>query len=236
MLPWERLGEAIAPDGARLELRRRGHEYRIWAGGVELMSNEDEPSSRALADLGCAHLAAADRRAAPRVLVGGLGMGYTLRAALDLVGPRGVVEIAELVPEVVAWNEGPLGPLAGHPLRDPRTELHVGDVRARIDPARDRYDAILLDVDNGPIRVAHEANDALYSPRGIAAASRALRPGGVLGVWSLADDARFTTRLQRGGLEVQVHRVFGSRKGRGREHVIWIARRPERPRPPRARS
>ena len=142
------------------------------------------------------------------------------------MGPRGVVEIAELVPEVVAWNEGPLGPLAGHPLRDPRTELHVGDVRARIRAARGAYDAILLDVDNGPIAVAHQGNNALYATRGIDEAWHALRPGGVLGVWSLSDDTRFTTRLARRGFAAQAHRVFGSRKGRGREHVIWIARRP----------
>jgi spermidine synthase len=222
MLPWERLGSAIAPDGEPLELRRRGHEYRIWAGKHELMSNEDEPSSRSLADLGCAHLSS---NAPARVLVGGLGMGFTLRAALDRVGPHGVVEIAELVPEVVAWNEGPLGPLAEHPLRDPRTELHVGDVRRRIRAASAFYDAILLDVDNGPISVAHTGNDALYSERGIREAFGALRPGGVFGVWSLLDDARFTVRLERRGFDVKVHRVFGSRKGRGREHVIWIAKR-----------
>ena len=186
------------------------------------MSNEDEPSSRSLAELGCAHLSAG---AEARLLVGGLGMGFTLREALDRVGPRATVEVAELVPEIVAWNEGPLGPLADHPLRDPRTEVRVGDVATIIGAARARYDAILLDVDNGPIRVAHAGNDALYSDRGIAAAWAALRPGGVLGVWSLADDAKFTKRLRRGGFRVDVHRVFGSRKGRGREHVVWIARR-----------
>lgn len=223
MLPWERLGTAIAPDGEPLELRRRGHEYRIWAGKHELMSSEDEPSSRSLAELGCAHLT---RDAAVRVLVGGLGMGFTLRAALDRVGPDGIVEIAELVPEVVTWNEGPLGPLAGHPLRDPRAKLFRGDVRTCIRKASTFYDAILLDVDNGPIKVAHASNDALYSERGIREAFAALRPGGVLGVWSLLDDARFTARLERRGLDVKVHRVFGSRKGRGREHVIWIAKRP----------
>ena len=232
MQPWEKLGSARAPDGEFLELRRRGHELRIWAGGVELMSNEDEPSSRSLSELGCAHLA---KDAAARVLVGGLGMGFTLRAALDLVGPRASVEIAELVPEVVAWNEGPLGPLAGHPLRDPRTVLFVGDVRERIRASRDRYDAILLDVDNGPIHVAHEANDALYSPRGIAEAFTALRPGGVLGVWSLAPHAGVTKRLERQGFEARVGRVFGSRKGRGREPVIWIATKPASAPPPRRR-
>lgn len=223
MQPWERLAHATAPDGEPLELMRRGHEWRIRAGGTELMSSEDEPSSRSLAELGCAHL---ERDAKARVLVGGLGMGFTLREALDRVGPGSVVEIAELVPEVVTWNEGPLGPLAAHPLRDPRVEVHVGDVRARIGAGRARYDAILLDVDNGPIRVAHAANDALYADRGITETWAALRPGGVLGVWSLSDDARYTKRLERRGFLVDVHRVFGSRKGRGREHVIWIARRP----------
>ncbi len=223
MLPWERLGNAIAPDGEPLELRRRGHEYRIWAGKHELMSNEDEPSSRALAELGCAHLSP---NAASRVLVGGLGMGFTLRAALDRVGHDGLVEIAELVPEVVAWNEGPLGPLANHPLRDARTKLYAGDVRKKIRAASSFYDAILLDVDNGPIKVAHASNDALYSERGIREAFAALKPGGVLGVWSLLDDARFTARLERRGFDVKVHRVFGSRKGRGREHVIWVAKIP----------
>ncbi|HUG36047.1 MAG TPA: hypothetical protein VML54_03800, partial [Candidatus Limnocylindrales bacterium] len=125
MEPWERVGQATAPDGQPLELMRRGHEWRIRAGGTELMSSEDEPSSRSLASLGCAHLAP---NAEARVLVGGLGMGFTLREALDRVGPASEVEIVELVPEVVAWNEGPLGPLAEHPLRDARVQVHVGDV------------------------------------------------------------------------------------------------------------
>ncbi len=222
MIPWESLNRATAPDGAVLELRRRGHEYLILAGSRDLMSNEDESSSRALSTLGCAHLAK-DRPA--RVLVGGLGMGFTLRAALDAVGPKAVVEIAELVPAVVEWNRGPLGPLAGHPLDDPRTELHVGDVRRRIAAARGGYDAILLDVDNGPDALAHPQNDALYGPRGLAEAWTALRPGGVLGVWSFSDDRASTKRLQRQGFEVKVERVFGSAKGRGRHHVVWIARK-----------
>ena len=235
MLPWQLLATTVAPDGTTLELRRRGTESVVRAGGHELMSSEDESSSRALAELGCAHLPRGTQR---RVLVGGLGMGFTLRAALDRVGPNAVVEIAELVPAVVEWNDGPfgLGQLAGHPLRDPRTELHVIDVRERIRVARESYDAILLDVDNGPIALAHAANDRLYRNRGIADAWEALKPGGVLGVWSLLDDRRFTRRLEAKGFDVRVQRVHGSRKGRGREHVIWVARRPlpdrsaERPR------
>lgn len=231
MLPWETLATTLAPDGVPLELRRRGRDVVIRAGAHELMSNEDESSSRSLAELGCAHLERAQRA---RVLVGGLGMGFTLRAALDRVGPNGVVEVAELVPAVVEWNEGPLdlGALAGHPLRDRRALVRHGDVRRFLCEAHERYDAVLLDVDNGPIALAHRANDGLYGHRGIDECWGALRPGGVLGVWSLLDDRRFTQRLERRGFAVRVERVHGSRRGRGREHVIWVARRPL-PRPAR---
>lgn len=225
MIPWETLGTAAAPDGAPLELRRRGAEYRILAGGRELMSSDDEGSSRALGELGCAHL---DGTHPARVLVGGLGMGYTARAVLDRVGPGGVVEVAELVDAVVAWNRGPLASLADAPLDDRRTELHVGDVRARIRAGRGRYDAILLDVDNGPNALAHAQNDVLYGRRGIAEMWAALRPGGVVGVWSLLDERPFTRRLEQQGFAARVHRVPGSRKGRGRYHYVWIAHRPDR--------
>lgn len=228
MIPWETLASATAPDDTSLELRRRGDEYRIRAGAHELMSSRDEASSRSLSELGCAHL-----QPAAHVLVGGLGMGFTLRAALDLVGD-GIVEICELVPAVVEWNQGELGPLAGHPLRDPRTRLTVGDVGASIRGAESRYDAILLDVDNGPIALAHSDNHALYSSRGIAAAWRALKPEGVLAVWSLLDDERFTKRLKQHGFDARAHLVPGAHD-RGREHVIWVARKLGRDRP-RTRS
>lgn len=227
MRPWNKVATAAAPDGVVLELRRRDEEYLIAAGGHDLMSSEDEGSSRALAELGCDDL---HRTEAARVLVGGLGMGYTLRAALDQTGPGAQVEVAELVPAVVNWNRQWLGQLAGHPLQDPRVELHVEDVGTRIRAERDHYHAILLDVDNGPAVLAHQANGALYSPRGLAEAWAALRPGGVLGVWSYADDHRFSARLTRQGFASQVHRVPGSRKGRGRYHWIWVARRPKSPR------
>lgn len=223
MIPWEKLAVAEALDGKPLELRRRGDEYVIMADGQQLMSSEDESSSKDLARLGCAHL---DRRAPARVLVGGLGMGYTQRAALDCLGPRAVVELCELVEAVVEWNRRWLGALAGSPLDEKRTELHLEDVRRRIDAANGRYDAILLDVDNGPTALAHKRNNALYSARGIEAAWRALKVGGVLAVWSFGDDKRFTARLEKQGFEVEVQRVHGSRKGRGRYHVIWTARRP----------
>ncbi len=223
MIPWEQLDEDVAPDGERLVLRRRGAEYLIVAGGYDLMSSEDEGSSRALANLGCLHLLPGQPG---RVLVGGLGMGYTLRAALDTCGPKVRVEVAELVPAVVRWNQGPLAELAGRPLDDPRCELHIGDIRARIrSAAESSYDAILLDVDNGPECLAHRQNAKLYDESGLQEAWVALRKGGVLGVWSFSDDKRFTERLARAGFSAEVRKVEGSRKGRGRHHVIWLATR-----------
>lgn len=226
MRPWEELARTTAPDGTALELRRRGHELLIRAGGRDLMSSEDDRSSRELARLGCAHI---DGARAACVLVGGLGMGFTLRAALDATGPGATVEVAELVPAVAEWNEGWLGELADRPLEDPRAELRIADVRDVIRSARARYDAILLDVDNGPDALAHDANEALYSDRGLAEIRAALRPGGVLGVWSFSDDEGFTARLRRAGFVAQAHRVPASRKGRGRFHVVWIARTPGGP-------
>lgn len=221
--PWIEIDRAIAPDGEELILRRRGHEFLILAGRHDLMSSEDARSSKALAELGCAHI---QDRADARVLVGGLGMGYTLRAALDAVprAPQCTVEVAELLPAVVQWNRTHLSALAGAPLDDPRTVVHVGGVRRRIDETPGHWDAILLDVDNGPDALAHRANEALYSRAGIAAARRALRPGGVFGVWSFSDDSKFTARLKRGGFKPETHRVAASRKGRGRHHFIWTAR------------
>lgn len=223
MLPWQQIDAATAPDGTQVVLRRRGREYLILAGGHDLMSSEDDVSSRALAELGCAHI---DRTKPARVLVGGLGMGYTLRAALDRTGPDATVEVAELVPAIAQWNRDLLAELAQKPLADRRAALHIGDVRDRIRAGNGRYDAILLDVDNGPDALAHPQNAALYGKRGLTAAWAALRPGGALGVWSFSDDAGFTNRLERQGFAAVVNRVSASRKGRGRYHYIWVARRP----------
>jgi spermidine synthase len=223
MLPWKVLAQDVAPDGTNLELRVRGREYLIRAGGRDLMSADDVASSKALAELGCAHI---DSTRPARVLVGGLGMGYTLRAALDHTGSAATVEVVELVEAVVRWNREWLGALADHPLNDPRTTIIVDDVAARIRAARDRYDAILLDVDNGPDALAHAANERLYGPAGLAEARTALRRGGVLGVWSFSDDPGFTQRLRRAGFDPQVHRVSASRRGRGRHHFVWIAATP----------
>tara|TARA_R110002096_G_scaffold171490_6_gene344560 strand:+ start:22689 stop:23363 length:675 start_codon:yes stop_codon:yes gene_type:complete len=222
MIPWEKLAKGEAPDGEVLELRRRGHEYLIYAGGYDLMSSEDDTSSIALSEYGCAHL---NKTVPVRVLVGGLGMGYTLRAALDRVSAKSTVEIAELVSSVVDWNREWLGDLAKNPLDDPRTKLLLSDVRKPIRKGKSSYDAILLDVDNGPDALAHKQNDGLYGKRGIEAAYGALKSGGVLGVWSFNDDPSFTRRLERSGFAVTTHRVSASKKGRGRYHQIWTARK-----------
>lgn len=213
MRPWVLLDTATAPDGTALTLHEHGGGYTIRAGGLDLMSSRTHGSEVALAGV--------VERPDARVLVGGLGMGFTLRAALDRLGPAGRVTVAELVPAVVAWNQGPLGPLAGHPLADPRVELHVGDVRAAL--ARGGWDAVLLDVDNGPEAFTVDANAALYGRAGLAAARRALRPGGVLAVWSAFEAPAFSRRLQEAGFGSEVVRVR-AHAGRGARHVVYVGR------------
>lgn len=222
MKPWELLGRAVIPgtDG-EMRLSRREGEFSIHLSTQtsELMNSRMHASEDALADLACAAIAG---RARPHVLVGGLGMGFTLAAALRGVGPGGTVTVAELVPEVVEWNRGPLGECAGRPLEDPRTRVHVGDVAELLRGGHSTYDAVLLDVDNGPEGMTHHGNDWLYSPQGLAAARRTLRPGGVLAVWSATPEPRFTTRLNRAGFRVEVHTVR-ARPGKGAHHTIWLA-------------
>lgn len=225
MIPWEKLGEAEAPGGGKLTLHRRGHEFAIRVDGKELMGNRQHGSEDALARLGCEGLAELPKA---RVLIGGLGMGFSLRAALDVLRPDARVEIAELVPAVVAWNRGPLSALAGDPLSDRRVEVHEGDVVPVIGSARGRYHAILLDVDNGPDALTSPGNARLYGANGLQRASAALCPGGTLAVWSAEDDARFTGRLERAGFRVRVERVLARHNGamrRGKRHVLWLAQR-----------
>jgi spermidine synthase len=219
--PWELLGEARTPDGKAMTLTRRGGEYVIHADGKSLMSSRMHGSEEALAVFACRGLGA---RAAPRVLVGGLGMGFTLRATLELLPPDASVVVAELVPAVVAWNRGPLGPLAGYPLEDPRVRVETCDVAALLRASRAAFDAVLLDVDNGPRAFTAQANAALYGDRGLAAARAALAEGGTLAVWSAWDDRKFEHRLRHAGFEVEVERVRARLRKGGPRHTLFLAR------------
>ena len=224
MVPRILLDTAPIPGGGELRLFRRGDEFSIVLGANELMNSRKSGSEEALATLACA--AIRGRRGA-RVLIGGLGMGFTLRAALaELAGDAEVV-VAELVPGVVAWARGPMAALHGASLSDKRVGVVEEDVARPIREARAAWDAILLDVDNGPDGITIEGNDGLYGPAGLAAARAALRPGGVLAVWSAAPDDAFAARLRRAGLAVEEH-VARAAAGRGGRHIIWIASAPGR--------
>lgn len=222
MKPWETLGQAHAPDGTIITLARRDTEYVILANGQLLMTNRMHASEEALAVVACDALAA---RTAPRVLVGGLGMGYTLRAALDRLPADAAVVVAELIPDVVEWNRGPLAALAGRPLDDPRVSIDVRDIAETLRAHRDSFDAILLDVDNGADAFTAAANRRLYGSRGLARMQAALRPGGVLAVWSAGDDKPFGRRLRAAGLAVEARRLRARPGGRGPRHTIFLARR-----------
>jgi spermidine synthase len=220
---WQLLDTAQIPgNGGELQLFRREAEFSISiVGGGVLMSSWAHGSEDALAELACARIAG---RARPRVLIGGLGMGFTLAAALRRLGAEAAVEVAELVPAVVAWNRGALGEFAGHPQRDGRARVREGDVARFLKTARQAYDAILLDVDNGPEGLTRKKNDWLYTTDGLTAAYTALRPEGVLAVWSAGPDRDFTARLQKVGFEVQEAHVREHDK-ESAIHTIWLAGR-----------
>ncbi|WP_279483752.1 hypothetical protein [Aureimonas sp. SK2] len=219
MIPWEPLGTAPVPGGGELRLMRRGSEYSIMIGGNELMNSRLSGSEEALATLAAERMGP---RTGARVLIGGLGMGFTLRAALASLAPDARVTVAELVPGVVEWAKGPMADVFGQTLSDPRVAIAVEDVAETIDRARGAYDAILLDVDNGPGGLTRSGNDRLYGPAGLAASLRALTPGGILGIWSQGPDAAFTARLARAGFQAEEMRVKAGR-GRGTRHVLWFA-------------
>lgn len=223
MIPWNQLDSAKVPGGGELRLKQRGGEFSIMLGTNELMNSRLSGSEEALARLACARLAG---RPAPHLLIGGLGMGFTLRAGLAELPPGARVTVAELVPEVVAWARGPMASVFEGCLDDPRVIVHLGDVADLIRPARAAFDAILLDVDNGPEGLSRKANDALYDHAGLAAAQMALRPGGVLAVWSSAPDRAFTRRLSQAGFAVEETRVRARRGGGGARHVVWLAVKP----------
>jgi spermidine synthase len=219
----ELIGETLTPNGIDMKLTRRGNEYIILADGKSLMSSRMHGSEEALATLACRRARTMEQ---PCVLVGGLGMGFTLRATLDFLPPHAMVVVAELVPAVVEWNRGPLGPLAGHPLKDKRVRVDVADVAVTLGSSPGRFDAVLLDVDNGPAAFTGSDNARLYDDRGLAAARAALKTGGVLAVWSAREDRKFEQRLRYGGFAVEVERVRGRLKKGGPRHTIFLGHKP----------
>ena len=205
-----------------LRLFRRDADFMIVLNGNELMNSRMSGSEEALALLTCERLR---NRAAPHLLIGGYGMGFTLRSALEVLPERAAVTVAELVPEIIAWARGPMAQLEAGCLDDPRVELVEGDVAALIGHARDRYDAILLDVDNGPDGLTRLANNQLYSNAGLALAKGALKQGGILAIWSAAPDAAFTRRLKDVGFAVEQVDVRARSNNKGPRHTIWLAER-----------
>ena len=221
MKQWEVIGRTRTANGTELTLTRHPTEYVIKADGRPLMSSLMHYSEEALATIGCDHARGLPR---PCVLVGGLGMGFTLRAALDCLPKKAEVLVAELLPAVVEWNRGPLGTLAGHPLGDPRVRVAEGDVAVTLRSSPGRFDAVLLDVDNGPAGLTAASNDGLYDARGVAVIRASLRPGGTLAVWSANDDPAFERRLRAKGLSVRREHVRGGPAGSGPRHTVIVAR------------
>jgi spermidine synthase len=214
--PSERLAVATTPDGSWLELRHHDGDYVIRADGYDLMTSRMHGSEDAMMTLACP-----EPIAGACVLIGGLGMGFTLRATLDVLPEQATVVVAELVPEVVEWNRGPLGPLAKHPLDDPRTEVAQGDVAAVIRQSEDRFDAILLDVDNGPTAFTQRGNFWLYTRAGLTAIHRALRPNGALAVWSVGDEPGFEQTLRSAGFTPSTHKI----PGHGKHQAVFVGRK-----------
>ena len=228
MKAWEVLGESAAPDGTDIQLRRRDGEYLILANGKPLMSSRLHGSEEALATLGCRD---ARRLEQPRVLVGGLGMGFTVRAVLDLLPAEAVVTVVELVPAVIEWNRALLAALAGHPLQDRRVRLQAEDVGFTLRANPGGFDAVLLDVDNGPAAFTAADNVGLYDNRGVAAAFAALRPGGMLAVWSAWADRKFEQRLRYHGFRVEVANVRARLRKGGPRHTIFLGQKSSSPEP-----
>jgi spermidine synthase len=220
MIPSELIGEAEVPGGPPLRLFRRGSDFMIVLERNELMSTRMHGSEVALGTMACDRLAG---HKAPHLLIGGYGMGYTLRAVLGQLGPGAHVTLVELVPGIIDWARGPMAAVTAGCLDDPRVTLTMGDVGASMAHSNAQYDAILLDVDNGPEGLTRAANDGLYSPQGLANAKQALRPGGILAVWSAAPDTAFGRQLERGGFSVETVKVRARETGKGATHIIWFA-------------
>jgi spermidine synthase len=218
--PWVTLDSVELPGGEKMTLVRRGGEFMIELDGYQLMSNTLTGSEKSLAT------EALQRVTARRILIGGLGMGFTLRAALDAAEPDAQIVVSELVPQVLKWNRGPLAPMAGYPLNDPRVQVRLGDVaEAILDP--EGWDALLLDVDNGPVAFTVFENYKLYEKEGVAALRRALRPGGILGVWSTGLHKTFERRLKRAGFQVETLKVPCREGHQQKNHVLFLGRLPQ---------
>ncbi len=223
MQPRTFIASAKVPGGVELKLYQRGGDFMIVLYRNELMSSRMSGSEIALAEMTCDRLRG---RKAPHLLIGGYGMGFTLRAALVAVDAGSTVTVAELVPEIIAWARGPMAELAAGCLDDARVHLIEEDVANVIEAGRATYDAILLDVDNGPDGLVRQENDRLYSSRGLAAAMDALKPGGVLAIWSAGSDDAFARRLSRVGFTVEEVVVRARSNGKGPRHIIWFAVKP----------
>jgi spermidine synthase len=220
MIPWIQIDKTQVPGSeAELRLMRRGTEFSMKLGQNELMNSRLSGSEEALATLSCKRIEGVRR---PHLLIGGLGMGFTLRAALTVLGEQARITVAELVPAVIAWAHGPMADLFGDSLHDPRVRLHEGDVAEMIRAQASAFDAVLLDVDNGPEALIRKANDALYTAAGLNSIRRSLRPGGVLAVWSSGPDATFTKRLRAADFDVNEVGVRATTKRSGAHHVIWF--------------
>ncbi len=223
MLPWIQLDSAQIPgEAGELRLKQRGSEFSIMLGSNELMNSRLSGSEEALATLSYDKLKGRPR---PSILIGGLGMGFTLRAALAVVPKDATIVVAELVPAVVSWARGPMAEVFKGCLDDPRVDIHQGDVSELIRSSRAKFDAILLDVDNGPDGLTRQSNDGLYDFAGLKAAREALRPGGVLAVWSSGPDASFTRRVRDSGFAVEAVNSRANGKRGGARHVIWLAQK-----------
>ncbi len=224
MIPWLQLDTARVPGAdVQLRLMQRGAEFSMMLGQNELMSSRLSGSEEALATLACRRIEAVK---SPHLLIGGLGMGFTLRAALAVLGSDARIMVAELVPAVIAWARGPMADIFGDSLDDPRANVREADVVDVVRSHDSAFDAILLDVDNGPEGLIRKANDALYDLKGLKAIRRALRPGGVLAVWSSGPNPLFSKRLGAAGFEVNEVAVRATTKRRGARHVIWFATKP----------
>jgi spermidine synthase len=224
MIPWLQLDTARVPGAdVQLRLMQRGAEFSMRLGQNELMSSRLSGSEEALATLACRRIEAVK---SPHLLIGGLGMGFTLRAALAVLGSDARIMVAELVPAVIAWARGPMADIFGDSLDDPRASIREADVVDVIRSHDSAFDAILLDVDNGPEGLIRKANDALYELKGLNAIRRALRPGGVLAVWSSGPNPLFSKRLRAAGFDVNEVAVRATTKRSGARHVIWFATKP----------